>query len=169
MIMLKDEAQKLIDRGYIWYEKKVTTSDIGEVCRLPFPNANSKDKPPKELNWLLHPFIRKMNDELSEHFNAKFMKAEIWDDVDEGSKEWHNDNKYKKSMANLSVLIYCDERKEGNSIQIRGPLGEMKILPDRYDMVIVNQNKKFEHKASISEFPRRVIGLQYFIEELEWI
>lgn len=169
MIMLKDEVQKLIDLGCIWLEKKVTDNDVGEVCKLSFPNANSKDKPPKELNWLLHPFIQKMNSELSEYFSVKFMKAEIWDDVDKGSKEWHNDNKYNESMANLTVLIYCDERKEGNSISVRGPLCEVKILPDRYDMVIINQNKKFEHKASISELPRRVIGLQYFIEELEWI
>lgn len=167
--MLKKEIQKLIDEGYIWYENKISDNDINEICQLPFPNANTKDKQPKELSWLIHPLVKKINNELSEHFNYKFIESEIWDDVDTGSKEWHNDNSYNVSIANLTVLIYCDERKEGNTISIRGPISEVNITPDRYNMVFINQNKKFEHKAEISEFPRRVIGLQYFIEELEWI
>jgi len=170
MIMLtKNDIQQLVDEGYIWIKNTISKNDVQNVLHLKFPNANSKEKQSDKLDKILSPLRKKIQNNLSKHFNCKFLKAEIWDDVDAGSKKWHNDNHYKKSDANLTVLIYCDEIKDGNTIEIRGPISEIKITPDRYHMIMINQNKKFEHKASIRDLPRRVIGMQYFCEELKWI
>lgn len=165
--MLTTEAQRLFDEGCVWLRGGITESDINGITNLPFPNANSNDGMPEELLLLAQPIIQSITSNISEHFACSFVEIEIWDDVDSGSKVWHNDRSL--SDANLTVLIYCDDRVEGNTISVRGPLSMIDITPDKYDVVYVNQNEKFEHRASISKLPRRVIGLQYFCEELEWI
>lgn len=167
MIMLMKETQSLVDKGYVWLKNGITESDVSGITNLVFPNANSNDEQPEELLALSQPIIQSITSDIDEHFTNTFIEIEIWDDVDNGSKVWHNDRSL--SEANLTVLIYCDDKVEGNTISIRGPLSSIDITPDKYDVVYVNQNKKFEHKAAISKLPRRVIGLQYFCEELEWI
>ena len=88
----------------------------------------------------------------------------VWDGVDLGSKEWHND---KIEGFDFSVLYYYDSTNEesGGQIEFKFPDGETIIYPKSGDLIFINQDKKFFHKASRSNSSRRVASIEYKIYE----
>lgn len=88
----------------------------------------------------------------------------VWDGVDLGSAEWHND---KIEGFDFSVLYYYDSTNEesGGQIEFKFPDGETIIYPKSGDLIFINQDKKFFHKASRSNSSRRVASIEYKIYE----
>lgn len=88
----------------------------------------------------------------------------VWDGVDLGSTEWHND---KIEGFDFSVLYYYDSTNEesGGQIEFKFPDGETIIYPKSGDLIFINQDKKFFHKASRSNSSRRVASIEYKIYE----
>ena len=88
----------------------------------------------------------------------------VWDGVDMGSTAWHNDS---VEGFDINVLYYFDDTNPlvGGSVEFRHPTGEHKIYPVAGDLVFINQNKKFFHKASRSTACRRVASIEYKVYE----
>lgn len=84
----------------------------------------------------------------------------VWDGVDQGSTIWHNDS---VEGFDFSVLYYFDNTDPvvGGSIEFQYPNGETKIYPKSGDLIFINQNKRFYHKASRSTSQRRIASIEY--------
>lgn len=88
----------------------------------------------------------------------------IWDGVDLGSTKWHNDN---NEGFDFSVLHYYDDTSKeiGGQIEFKFPDGETIIYPKCGDLIFINQDEKFFHKAARSSSTRRVASIEYKIYE----
>jgi hypothetical protein len=86
----------------------------------------------------------------------------VWDGVDIGSTTWHNDN---VEGFDFNCLFYYDSTTPhtGGQIEFQGPLGEICIFPKAGDLVFINQDTKFKHRASRSIQPRRVASIEFKI------
>jgi hypothetical protein len=88
----------------------------------------------------------------------------VWDGVDLGSTEWHND---KVEGFDFSVLYYYDNTSKeiGGQIEFKFPGGETTIYPNHGDLIFINQDIKFFHRASRTKNLRRVASIEYKIYE----
>jgi hypothetical protein len=91
----------------------------------------------------------------------------MWEGVDDGSSEWHNDWEDGKNM-NTNVLVYLDDaKKHNNSIEVRDKNSKNVILPMAGDFVWLNQGKGFQHRARHNGGRRRVLSFEYFVEGIK--
>lgn len=86
----------------------------------------------------------------------------VWDGVDFGSTVWHND---KAEGFDFNCLFYYDNTNPivGGQIEFKSLLGEVCIYPKAGDLVFINQDTKFKHRASRSTQPRRVASIEFKI------
>lgn len=163
-MLTKNVGQCLIDEGF--YSAFVEEELSAPFKELSIPNCNdSRYKQDNRLEALIKGLDHYYKDIIQDHFGeVNRVRYSSWDDVDEGSKYWHND----LDEANLSVLLYLDHHPK-NFIEIRSPLGDTKIVPQKNQFVMVNQSKGHLHKASVNCLPRRIIGIDYNLEMLRWI
>lgn len=97
--------------------------------------------------------------------NYTLHERNIWQGVDSGSKEWHNDYAEYKSF-NSNILVYLDDSYDKNTIQVRNETEEFIIYPKKGDFVWLNQNPKFQHRATHIEGIRRLISFEIYINDL---
>lgn len=84
----------------------------------------------------------------------------IWDGVDPGSMNWHND---QDEGLDFNVLYYHDTMlpETGGQIEFKYPGGQDCVYPKSGDLIIINQDFKFMHKASRSTISRRVASIEF--------
>lgn len=117
---------------------------------------------------------QKLIDKYVEYVNNKYINpiyksyvvtyCAVWDGVDLGSTEWHND---KIEGFDFSVLYYHNNTSKeiGGQIEFKFPDGETIIYPKCGDLIFINQDEKFFHKAAQSSSTRRVASIEYKIYE----
>jgi hypothetical protein len=89
----------------------------------------------------------------------------MWTGVDNMSSDWHNDS---NEEFNSNFLIYLDDGElHGNSIEIKTPTEEFKIYPNKNQFVWLNQNKKFQHRATHLSGPRRLLSFEFTIPAIK--
>jgi len=96
-------------------------------------------------------------------FEYYIVKCCIWDGVDDGSVQFHNDG---KEHMNCTFLCYFSDTSEetGGALFVKKLNGvASKIYPQAGDIVWLNQDEKFQHKAERSSIPRIVAGFEYNI------
>jgi predicted 2-oxoglutarate/Fe(II)-dependent dioxygenase YbiX len=88
----------------------------------------------------------------------------IWDGVDFGSQQWHNDSNEGKGV-DCNFLLYFDDMSEktGGALYVKGPFGEQKIYPKRDMLVWLNQSEKFLHKADTANTKRRLASFEFIL------
>ena len=90
----------------------------------------------------------------------------MWDNVDSGSSEWHNDFSDGDPL-NSNILVYIDDnRLYNNCIMITNGEDEFKIQPQPNQLVWLNQSSCFKHKAIHTSGPRILLSFEFFIEDL---
>jgi len=94
------------------------------------------------------------------------LSCSLWDGVDSGSLDFHNDSKEGQSFC---FLIYFDDQKQetGGSISFKWPGGQETIIPKAGTVCWVNQQTKFQHRAERSKITRRVMCVE--VEVAGWI
>lgn len=93
----------------------------------------------------------------------------IWDGVDDGSARFHNDN---EDEMNATFLCYFNDTSPevGGALQVRhhNCIENQKLVyPQAGDIVWLNQNVRFDHKANRSIKPRVLAGFDFFIKDLK--
>ena len=117
------------------------------------------------------PLLDEVYDKLKTEYISKLFQnfnlheRNIWQGVDAGSKEWHNDYAEYKSF-NSNILVYLDDSYGKNTIEVRNESEEFIIYPKKGDFVWLNQNPKFEHRARHIEGIRRLISFEMYINDL---
>lgn len=150
--------------------------DISKFKQYDFPNCNNPDLigetdgVPKEANSdLLELHLLIGQEYISKLFDRNYIlkNCAMWEGVDEGSIDWHNDWQNGKNM-NTNLLVYLDDTTEHlNSIQVRNKVDEYVVLPKEGDFVLLNQGLGFEHKATHNGGRRRVLSFEFFIHGLK--
>ncbi len=113
-------------------------------------------------NYLANNYVSKIFD------NFEFKERDIWNGVDIGSIEWHNDHE-DGDPFNSTILLYLDDNtpENGNFIAVRGPNSENILYPRRGEFVWLNKKKIFQHKAKHTSGKRRLLGFEFYIPGLE--
>ena len=148
--------------------------NIDEFYNYDFPNCEDPNigedaGVPKEAEASLKKLQQYIGENFISNIFPKFEYRNIgmWEGVDEGSSEWHNDWEDGKNM-NTNVLVYLDDTSEhANSIQVRDRHLEYVVFPKAGDFVWLNQGKAYEHKASHNGGRRRVLSFEFFVEGLK--
>ncbi len=161
---MKDQIDSFLLKGYAHFKEpgllnsKIFTFTNVEIDDELNNNFNSEQK--YHLNLFID-YVSK-NYVYSLYKNFEVVYYSIWDGVDLGSTEWHNDS---VEGFDFNVLYYLDNTNEkiGGSIEFRWSEGEELIYPSSGDLVFINQNGKFYHKASRSKSQRRVASIEYKI------
>jgi hypothetical protein len=96
--------------------------------------------------------------------NYKVVYYAVWDGVDLGSAEWHND---AVEGFDFNVLYYFDDtdKNKGGQIEFKHAAGEVCIYPKSGDLIFINQNGQFYHRANRSKSSRRVASIEYKVYE----
>jgi hypothetical protein len=150
-------------------------TDISKFSKYKFsdandPNVGEEDSIPKEASSdLLELQLLIGQEYINKLFgrNYTLKNKGMWEGVDEGSSEWHNDWEDGKNM-NTNLLVYLDDTTEhSNSIQVKNGFDEYVILPKAGDFVWLNQGKGFQHKASHNGGRRRVLSFEYFTDGIK--
>lgn len=108
------------------------------------------------VNYVSNTYVRPVYP----NFEVKY--SNVWDGVDAGSMTWHNDN---NEGFDFNVLYYYDSTSKdvGGEIEFKYPGGEDKIYPQTGNLIFINQNGQFQHKANRSLTQRRVASIEYKI------
>ena len=112
----------------------------------------------KFLNYVSQNFVKTL------YKDFEIVYYSVWDGVDIGSTEWHNDS---VEGFDFNVLYYFDDTNPGvgGSVEFQYPGGEHKVYPKHGDLIFINQSGKFCHKASRSTTRRRVASIEYKVYE----
>jgi len=96
-------------------------------------------------------------------------KIDLVNGIDRDTMFWHND---LIEGPNLCILLYFDTMNNniGGDISFREALTKNKLVkhyPTQYDILIMNQSKKYQHIVSPLKvnLPRRVASFNYFVDE----
>lgn len=129
-----------------------------------FPNCNDGEATPSlQASTYLQALHRHIAEKyVSSMFDEYgFGEHNMWSGVDAPSKEWHNDN---CDEFNSNFLVYLDDGEMYNNfIEVKSPTEEFKIYPKKNQFVWLNQDKKFLHRATHTEGPRRVLSFEFNI------
>jgi hypothetical protein len=112
---------------------------------------------------------------MHEHISEKYIRAlfddfemkrnGMWEGVDYGSSKWHNDFTDGDPFTS-NFLIYIDSNESGNCIEIRNASDSFKVIPKENEFVWLNQNRKFEHRATHVSGQRRLLSFEFYIPAL---
>jgi hypothetical protein len=91
----------------------------------------------------------------------------MWDGVDDGSRQWHND-KGEGDGVDCNFLFYFDDMSPevGGALYVRGPHSQHKIYPKRDMLIWINQSQQFYHKADEATTQRRLASFEYLLPKL---
>tara|TARA_Y100000768_G_scaffold389009_1_gene390180 strand:- start:20119 stop:20667 length:549 start_codon:yes stop_codon:yes gene_type:complete len=157
-------------QGFIFFED-FSSIDIDAAYQLHYPNSEDNElyTIPEEARVLL----QRIQQEFAQRYivmifnQFKIKEIGIWDGADSGSIKWHNDNNPINGM-NANLLIYLDDcnPETGGKIEVRSDHSYKFIYPRRGQAIFLNQSPQFQHKVTRSSKTRRVISLEYFIDDL---
>lgn len=89
----------------------------------------------------------------------------VWDGVDLGSAEWHND---ATENFDINCLYYFDTQtvESGGNIEFMWPVSDKHtahtgVYPVAGTLAFINQQLKFKHKANRSATKRRVASVEF--------
>jgi len=163
-------------KGYILYRDPLI--DVSKFDHYDFPdctdtNENIFNAQISLKKTMCQQQLKEIHQYLSDNYVSKIFKNfemkefDIWNGVDEGSIKWHNDYE-DGDPFNSTFLIYLDDNtpENGNFIAIRSPDCENILYPKRGDFVWLNQKKIFQHKAKHQSGKRRLLGFEFFIDDL---
>lgn len=94
------------------------------------------------------------------------VEKNMWSGVDLLSATWHNDQFYDNPRFNSNVLLYLDDSMQQNNIAIHNGQEEFVIYPRVGDIVWLNQQHRFKHKATHRTGNRRLMSFEYMIPAL---
>jgi len=146
--------------------------DITEFKTMHFQNCNTVADDFK-LDQDTQCKLERIHAYLAEHYVSQvFSKFDLrecnmWDGVDPKSSIWHNDY-FSNSAFNSNILIYLDDNTEdnGNSIEVRSNESYVKLHPKENQLLWLNQQHTFQHKATHATGRRRLLSFEFFIDEL---
>lgn len=163
---MKNQIDTFLLKGYAYFSEP----DLLDLSLFNITNVEINDELANNFTYEEQQLLDKFIKYVSEHYvstlykNYEVVYYSVWDGVDLGSAEWHND---AVEGFDFNVLYYFDNTNEevGGSIEFKHPEGEIKIYPKSGDLVFINQNGKFYHKASRSKSQRRVASIEYKVYE----
>ena len=127
------------------------------------------------------PLIQKQLLDTREYLGEKYVKQidvnykssdkiDLVNGMDKATLVWHND--MIKRGPNFCILAYFDtmDNDIGGAICFRKTLNKKQLIehyPKPYDLIIMNQSIKFEHKVNPLKLklPRRVASFHYYVNE----
>ena len=152
------------------YYTEVCCNNIAlEFSNYDFTNCNSANhmQVPKQVQQRLDSIHLSLADNyVSKIFTSyELLNNGLWDGVDSGSSDWHNDQKSRGFNSN--ILVYIDDnRVYNNYIMVTNGAEEFKIQPQSNQLVWLNQSSCFKHKAIHTSGPRRLLSFEFFVEGL---
>jgi hypothetical protein len=159
-----NQIDNFLTKGYAHFN----VGAILDLSKFKITNVEINDNLENNFSDEERLMITEFVDFVSKYYVAKTYNSyevlyfAVWDGVDLGSAEWHND---KVEGFDFNVLYYYDNTDEetGGSIQFQYPDGEHVIYPKTGDLVFINQSGLFKHKASRSTHQRRVASIEYSV------
>lgn len=159
---MRDQLDNFLTKGYARFNEK----NLLDLSKFVMTNVEVQDKliedTDPEQQQEMRDFVKYISDNYVKPIwpNAQVTYYGVWDGVDEGSTTWHND---AVEGFDFNVLYYYDNTDEnvGGSVEFKYDGGEDIIYPIAGDIVFINQNGKFYHKANRSEKQRRVATIEY--------
>ena len=152
------------------YYTEVFCNNIAlEFSNYDFTNCNSANhmQVPEQVQQRLDSIHLSLADNyVSKIFTSyELLNNGLWDGVDSGSSDWHNDQKSRGFNSN--ILVYIDDnRVYNNYIMVTNGAEEFKIQPQSNQLVWLNQSSCFKHKAIHTSGPRRLLSFEFFVEGL---
>ena len=152
------------------YYTEVFCNNIAlEFSNYDFTNCNSANRMqvPEQVQQRLDSIHLSLADNyVSKIFTSyELLNNGLWDGVDSGSSDWHNDQKSRGFNSN--ILVYIDDnRVYNNYIMVTNGAEEFKIQPQPNQLVWLNQSSCFKHKAIHTSGPRRLLSFEFFVEGL---
>ena len=152
------------------YCTDVLSSNIAaEFSNYDFTNCNSANRMqvPEQVQQRLDSIHLSLADNyVSKIFTSyELLNNGLWDGVDSGSSDWHNDQKSRGFNSN--ILVYIDDnRVYNNYIMVTNGAEEFQIQPQPNQLVWLNQSSCFKHKAIHTSGPRRLLSFEFFVEGL---
>tara|TARA_B110000305_G_C19135552_1_gene491003 strand:- start:254 stop:745 length:492 start_codon:yes stop_codon:yes gene_type:complete len=152
------------------YYTEVCCNNIAlEFSNYDFTNCNSANhmQVPEQVQQRLDSIHLSLADNyVSKIFTSyELLNNGLWDGVDSGSSDWHNDQKSRGFNSN--ILVYIDDnRVYNNYIMVTNGAEEFKIQPQSNQLVWLNQSSCFKHKAIHTSGPRRLLSFEFFVEGL---
>jgi hypothetical protein len=152
------------------YYTEVCCNNIAlEFSNYDFTNCNSANhmQVPEQVQQRLDSIHLSLADNyVSKIFTSyELLNNGLWDGVDSGSSDWHNDQKSRGFNSN--ILVYIDDnRVYNNYIMVTNGAEEFKIQPQPNQLVWLNQSSCFKHKAIHTSGPRRLLSFEFFVEGL---
>lgn len=161
-----DQTDIFLNRGYAHFNE----SGLLDLSKFSITNVEIDDNLENNFSTEEQVMMEQFVDYVSKKYveplykNYEVVYYAVWDGVDLGSTEWHND---AVEGFDFNVLYYYDDTNEtvGGQIEFRNYEGEVCIYPKKGDLMFINQNGKFYHRASRSTAPRRVASIEYKIYE----
>lgn len=158
-----DQIDNFLQKGYAHFTK----TNLLIEDDFNFPNVEIEEDPllgnftDKEYEHIIN-FIEHVSKIYVEPLFPTYIikNYAVWEGVDLGSAIWHND---KNEGFDLNCLYYFNDTDEttGGQIEFKGPLGEVQIYPKQGDLIFINQDTRFQHKASRSSSQRKVASIEY--------
>lgn len=157
-----DQTDKFLTYGYAhFHEPNLLDLSKFNITNVEI-NDNLENNFTLEEQVMLDEFVRFVSEKYIEplYKDYEVTYCGVWDGVDLGSADWHND---AVEGFDFNVLYYFDDTDEstGGQIEFKHYNGEVCIYPKKGDLVFINQNGKFYHKASRSKQHRRVASIEY--------
>lgn len=161
-----DQTNKFLTQGYAHFKE----ANLLDLSRFNITNVEIDDNLENNfsleeqamMDWFVNYVSKKYVEPLYKKYEVIYFA--VWDGVDLGSTKWHND---AVEGFDFNVLYYYDDTDEtvGGQIEFKNHEGEVCIYPKKGDLVFINQNGKFYHRANRSTAPRRVASIEYKIYE----
>lgn len=158
-----DQLDNFMQKGYAHFKN----TNLLNVDDFSFPNVEIEDDPllgtfnDTEYELILD-FIETVTKTYVEPLFPSYIikKYAVWDGIDLGSTIWHND---KLEGFDLNCLYYFDNTSSdiGGSIEFKIGDDETQIYPQNGDLIFINQDTKFRHRALRSSNSRRVASIEY--------
>jgi hypothetical protein len=160
------QANNFLTKGYAhFHENNLIDLSIFKITNVEI-KGDLKNNFTFEEKILLEYFVNYISENyvstLYNNFEVTYYS--VWNGVHEGSTKWHNDS---DEGFNFGVNYYHDNTDEniGGSVEFRYPGGEDTVYPKSGDLIFINQNKNFLHKANRSKSSRRVASIEYKVYE----
>jgi hypothetical protein len=110
-------------------------------------------------DYLIEKYVRPLFSEFT------FLSGNVWSGVDSGSAKFHNDS---AEGQNCCFLVYFDDMSEevGGALHVKYPGGVDTVYCQRGDVIWLNQQTKFLHKADRASVLRRLACFEFNVKGL---
>jgi hypothetical protein len=160
-----DQVDSFLTKGYCIFDEKglldlteFAVQNVEEFEGFPMILDAYTDIEQQKINMFVQYVSEKYVESL--YKNYEVLGTGVWDGVDSGSMGWHNDH---NEGIDFNVLLYNDDTDDstGGQIEFQYPGGQECIYPKSGNLIFINQDLKFKHKASRSTGFRRVATIEY--------